>query len=112
MTKTNLPAIEVHELARRFGSVEAVSGASFTVNSGEIYGFLGPNGAGKTTTINMLTGLARPMSGRIAYFGRDYTANIKKAQHLMGIVLGAHVPGVQPCGVVGILCCTFFTEFA
>lgn len=79
-------AIEVHDLAKRFGEVEAVSGASFTVNSGEIFGFLGPNGAGKTTTINMLTGLARPMGGRIAYFGRDYTANIKKAQHLMGIV--------------------------
>ena len=83
---TDTMAIEVHDLAKRFGEVEAVSGASFTVNSGEIFGFLGPNGAGKTTTINMLTGLARPMGGRIAYFGRDYTANIKKAQHLMGIV--------------------------
>lgn len=86
MTESDTIAIEVHGLAKRFGEVEAVSGASFTVNSDEIFGFLGPNGAGKTTTINMLTGLARPMGGRIAYFGRDYTENIKKAQHLMGIV--------------------------
>ena len=86
MSQLDIPAIEAHELAKRFGEVEAVAGASFTVNSGEIFGFLGPNGAGKTTTINMLTGLARPMGGRISYFGRDYTATIKKAQHLMGVV--------------------------
>jgi len=85
-TSAASPAIEAEELEKRFGEVEAVAGASFTVNSGEIFGFLGPNGAGKTTTINMLTGLARPMGGRIAYFGRDYTTTIKKAQHLMGIV--------------------------
>lgn len=86
MTDSATPAIEVHALAKRFGDLHAVTDAGFTVNSGEIFGFLGPNGAGKTTTINMLTGLARPMGGRIAYFGHDYTGNIKKAQHLMGIV--------------------------
>lgn len=48
-----VPAIEVDGLARRFGSLEAVNGISFTVAEGEIFGFLGPNGAGKTTTINL-----------------------------------------------------------
>lgn len=86
MTDSAPPAIEVHELAKRFGDIDAVSGASFSVKAGEIFGFLGPNGAGKTTTITMLTGLARPLSGRIAYFGQDYTHRIKKAQHLMGVV--------------------------
>ena len=59
------PAIEVVDLARRFGEVEAVRGVSFDVARGEIFGFLGPNGAGKTTTIKILcTLLAPPRRGR------------------------------------------------
>ncbi|MFP4243306.1 MAG: ABC transporter ATP-binding protein [Chitinispirillaceae bacterium] len=79
-------AIKVKDLAKRFGRHEAVRGADFSVLEGEIFGFLGPNGAGKTTTINMITGLARPDKGQILYFGHDYTKDLKKAQHLMGIV--------------------------
>ncbi len=79
-------AIEADGLRKSFGLLRAVENVGFSVNRGEIFGFLGPNGAGKTTTINMLTGLARPDSGRIRYFGVDYTADIKQAQHLMGIV--------------------------
>ncbi|MBS3754853.1 MAG: ATP-binding cassette domain-containing protein [Desulfobacterales bacterium] len=54
------PSILVENLAKRFENVEAVSGISFSVGKGELFGFLGPNGAGKTTPINMLTGRARP----------------------------------------------------
>ena len=80
------PAIEAHGLTKRFDNVLAVDAVDFDVRPGEVFGFLGPNGAGKTTTINMLTGLARPTGGTICYFGRDVTRNVKKAQHLMGIV--------------------------
>ena len=62
MTMDDAAAIEVRGLAKRFGEVQAVAGIDFDVRPGEIFGFLGPNGAGKTTTINMLTGLARPLS--------------------------------------------------
>jgi ABC-2 type transport system ATP-binding protein len=86
MTADGKAAIEVQGLAKRFGEVQAVAGIDFDVREGEIFGFLGPNGAGKTTTINMLTGLARPDAGRILCFGRDCTADVKKAQGLMGIV--------------------------
>ena len=86
MTSNGGPAIEVRDLAKRYGDVQAVAGIDFHVSKGEVFGFLGPNGAGKTTTINMLTGLARPDSGTIRFFDRDYTADLKKAQHLMGIV--------------------------
>ena len=48
--------IEVQHLTKRYGSHEAVSDLSFTVETGQIYGFLGPNGAGKSTTMNMMTG--------------------------------------------------------
>lgn len=86
MNDVPAPAIEVQELTKRFGDLVAVDRASFQVRRGEVFGFLGPNGAGKTTTINMLTGLARPSGGVIRMFGRDYTSDIKRAQHLMGIV--------------------------
>jgi len=89
--RTNQPesrdtAIVVRDLVKRFGDVTAVDNVSFSVFSGEVFGFLGPNGAGKTTTINMLTGLARPQSGEILVGGIDCTRNPKAAQHLMGIV--------------------------
>ncbi len=78
--------LEAYDLTKFYGTLKAVKGISFAVREGEVFGLLGPNGAGKATTINMLIGLARPTRGRILYFGRDYTHNIKKAQYLMGIV--------------------------
>ena len=81
-----LRSIFVENIAKRFKDVEAVSGISFSVRQGELFGFLGPNGAGKTTTINMLTGLARPDSGTIQIGGIDCTAKPRAAQHLVGVV--------------------------
>jgi ABC-2 type transport system ATP-binding protein len=81
-----VPLLEVTDLIKKFGDFTAVAGVTFALEKGEIFGFLGPNGAGKTTTINMLTGLARPSSGSIRLASVDSVANIKKAQHLMGIV--------------------------
>ena len=79
-------AIVVENLAKHFEKIEALSGISFSLQPGELFGFLGPNGAGKTTTINMLTGLMRPDSGKIHIGGIDCTANPKAAQHLVGVV--------------------------
>ena len=59
----DLPAIEVTELRKRYGQVDALAGLTMTVGRGEVFGFLGPNGAGKTTTVKLLLGLARPTSG-------------------------------------------------
>jgi ABC-2 type transport system ATP-binding protein len=58
-----MPAIETHELTRRFNGLTAVDRLSITVERGEIVGLLGPNGAGKTTTIRMLAALIPPTSG-------------------------------------------------
>ncbi len=80
------PVLEARQLTKRFDEFTAVRNLNFSVIRNEIFGFLGPNGAGKTTTINMLTGLARPTSGSIIFNGTDYTAHIKKAQELIGIV--------------------------
>jgi ABC-2 type transport system ATP-binding protein len=65
------PMIEVRDVVKRFGAVEAVRGISFTVHEGEIVGFLGPNGAGKTTTMRMLCGIFPPTSGSVRIAGHD-----------------------------------------
>jgi ABC-2 type transport system ATP-binding protein len=62
--------LEIHELSKRYGSVVALDGASFTVRPGRLVGFLGPNGAGKTTTMRCVFGLARPDRGTIAWQGK------------------------------------------
>ncbi|GGF36449.1 ABC transporter ATP-binding protein [Subtercola lobariae] len=64
--------IEFTNVTKRFGSVEAVSDLSFTVEPGQITGFLGPNGAGKTTTLRMLLGLVTPTSGTATFGGVAY----------------------------------------
>lgn len=79
-------AVEVKNITKCFGEVQAVDGISFSIHKGELFGFLGPNGAGKTTTINMLTGLARPDSGSIRLCGIDCTKNPRAAQRLIGVV--------------------------
>jgi ABC-2 type transport system ATP-binding protein len=68
------PCLTVTGLTKRFGSLTAVDGISFSLNPGEILGFLGQNGAGKTTTIQMLLGVMTPESGEIAYFGKNFAA--------------------------------------
>ncbi len=63
--------IEAVDLRRSFNGKEAVSGVSFSVQRGEIFGLLGPNGAGKTTTIRMLTGQIDPSGGQATVAGCD-----------------------------------------
>ncbi len=65
------PVIEVQDLCKRFGQVNAVDGIDFTVARGSITGLLGGNGAGKTTTIAMLLGLLLPTRGNIRVLGED-----------------------------------------
>jgi ABC-2 type transport system ATP-binding protein len=71
MMKESQPAIEIRELTRRYGKLEAVNGLSLTVRAGCCYGFFGRNGAGKTTTIKCLLNLLRPQSGSVRVLGLD-----------------------------------------
>jgi len=64
--------VEIRDLHKRFGSVNAVSGLSFDVEPGRVTGFLGPNGAGKSTTLRALLGLVRPTEGTATFGGRRY----------------------------------------
>jgi branched-chain amino acid transport system ATP-binding protein len=63
--------LEARNLTKRFGGVEALIDASFSIEQGEIYGLIGPNGAGKTTLFNLLTGIYPPDRGRFIFEGRN-----------------------------------------
>jgi ABC-2 type transport system ATP-binding protein len=86
MNTITSPAIEVEDLVKTYGEVEAVRGVSFTVPSGQVFGFLGPNGAGKSTTINMLCTLARPTSGSARVSGFDVVSERDDVRRHIGLV--------------------------
>jgi len=66
-----VPAIEIHDLHKSFGTVTALDGLDLTVRQGEVAGFLGPNGSGKSTTIRVLLGLLRADAGTVRLLGGD-----------------------------------------
>jgi ABC-2 type transport system ATP-binding protein len=78
--------IRVQRLVRRFGELEAVSGVSFEVAEGEVFGFLGPNGAGKTTTISVLATLLRPTGGDATVNGFDVVRQRSDVRRSIGLV--------------------------
>src|SRR2546430_17055621 len=61
--------VQVNDLRKRYGEIEAVRGISFFVEPGEVFGLLGPNGAGKTTTVEILEGLRKADGGSATVAG-------------------------------------------
>jgi ABC-2 type transport system ATP-binding protein len=80
------PAIDVRDLRKTYGEIDAVRGVTFDVAPGEIFGFLGPNGAGKTTTINMLCTLAKPTGGSARVAGHDVVTERDDVRRNIGLV--------------------------
>lgn len=79
-------AIEVKNLKKSFGNLQAVAGVDFAVERGEIMSLLGPNGAGKSTTISMLSGLLTPNDGDAAIMGHSICAKPEVAKACLGVV--------------------------
>lgn len=79
--------IKVENLSKQYHEVKAVNDISFTVNTGDIYGFLGQNGAGKSTTIRMLLTLIAPTAGTIELFGKNLHANRREVLQQIGAVI-------------------------
>lgn len=80
--------IELKNLSKRFGDIQAVDSISFTVNKGEIFGLLGENGAGKTTTLRMLATMLKPSSGTALLEGLDVVLEPEKVREHIGILFG------------------------
>ncbi len=78
--------IEVHDLRKAYGDVQALDGVSFSVPEATVYGLLGPNGAGKSTAISILAGLVAPTSGRASVAGHDVSNDSTAAKRALGFV--------------------------
>jgi ABC-2 type transport system ATP-binding protein len=91
-TDTEGLAVEVRDLRKAYGEVEAVRGVSFDVRRGEVFCLLGPNGAGKTTTVEILEGYRTRTGGDARVLGFDPADGPREMRELVGIVL-------QQCGV-------------
>jgi ABC-2 type transport system ATP-binding protein len=85
----NSSILQVENLVKRYGDVEAVRGVSFNVEEGEVFGLLGPNGAGKTSTIEIMEGLRTQDSGRVSVCGLDPQKNPRELKHEIGAALQA-----------------------
>ena len=79
--------IEVRELQKSFGQVQALKGISFHCEPGKVTGLLGPNGAGKTTTIRILSTILKPLSGTATVNGFDVVRESDKVRASLGVVL-------------------------
>lgn len=79
-------AIDVKELVKRYGTVAALKGVSFSINKGEFFGLLGPNGAGKTTLIRILTTLLKATSGSARMLGIEVGKDNTAVRRLIGVV--------------------------
>jgi ABC-2 type transport system ATP-binding protein len=82
-----VPILQVENLVKHYGDVQAVRGVSFEVQEGEVFGLLGPNGAGKTTTVEILEGLRDADSGRVRVCGLDPRVNSTELKHEIGAAL-------------------------
>jgi ABC-2 type transport system ATP-binding protein len=79
-------ALVVEDLVVRYGDFEAVKGAGFGVEAGQVFGLLGPNGAGKTSIMRVLTTLLKPAGGRAWILGHDVATEAGTARRLIGYV--------------------------
>ena len=89
---TGMAIVEVQGLVRSFGRVEALTGLSFSVEEGEIFGFVGPDGAGKTTCLRILCGVMRPGAGSARVMGIDVGAEPEAVKPHIGYM-------AQPAGL-------------
>ncbi len=83
--------IEAIHLTKRFGRVQALHDANFSIKKGEVVGFLGPNGAGKSTTMNLLCGYLTPSEGKVLIAGTDMAEDPLSAKKQIG-----YLPEIPP----------------
>lgn len=80
------PILELRQLAKRYGGVQALSDLTLTVNEGEVYGFLGRNGAGKSTAIRIIMGITRASGGEVRLFGGEGQKDLIRLRQRIGYV--------------------------
>ena len=94
-------ALQLEDIAIRFGGVHAVDGVTFFVDSGDFVGLIGPNGAGKTTLIRVVAGVLRPNRGRVVLAGHDVTNDSTASRVRKGLALTHQI--VRPFREMSVL---------
>ena len=84
--RDSAPAVQLVDVRKRYGTKDAVDGASLTIHRGTFTGLVGPNGAGKTTMLRMITGLCRPDAGTVQILGRNVWPDPSSVRQLMGVL--------------------------
>ncbi len=79
-------AIQIADVHKRYGQLQALRGVSFDVKQGEFFGLLGPNGAGKSTLINIMAGLVRASQGEVSIMGHDVVRAYRQSRLALGVV--------------------------
>lgn len=89
------PSVQLMDVHKSFGGVDAVDGLSIDIDAGEVLALLGPNGAGKTTTVEMCEGFVTPDSGTVRVLGLDPIAQSSQLRPRIGVMLqgGGAYPG-------------------
>jgi ABC-2 type transport system ATP-binding protein len=81
-----MAAIQITNVEKSYGSLQALGGVSLAIEEGEFFGLLGPNGAGKTTLISILAGLNRADAGSVSIHGYDVVKDYREARKRLGVV--------------------------
>jgi ABC-2 type transport system ATP-binding protein len=82
-----IPILEITDLRRAYGKIQALRGISLTLSGPGVFGLLGPNGAGKTTTIKIIAGLLRPTAGTVRIGGADVQTDRVSALRALGVMM-------------------------
>ena len=85
MTQEAQPILELQQISKRFGAVQALTAVDFEVYSNEVVGLVGDNGAGKSTLIKVIAGTYKPDNGRYLFAGKEVTVNSPKEANRLGI---------------------------
>lgn len=78
--------LEVKDVSKKYGKKQVLSGVSFDIEEGDMFGLIGPNGAGKSTLINIITGILDPLNGEVLIGGHSIKKKPIEAKRLIGLV--------------------------
>ena len=91
-----IPFLDVRQVQKSYGSMEALRGVSFSIEAGELFGLVGPNGAGKTSLLSILACLSDPSAGEVSFMGKSLRRTDLSSRREIGI-------GTQDLSVYGEL---------
>jgi len=80
---SDVKAVVIENLVKKFGDFTALRNVTFTVEEGEVFGLIGPNGAGKTTTFRIIATLLLPTAGKVEVYGMDVVKNADKVRRIL-----------------------------